>query len=149
MTDQPRIREFESAEAMFAYMEEEEARANATVHPQQRSIDRGEYVVRPTPEMLIFGYLYDSDDGRATTQDLFDRGYRTGIWNSEACPQGEAGDAHVVTLWRIFREEYQQAMDAAWETAVIIRTEWGRKMFARILEEQRQHNATGLVEDSR
>lgn len=143
--DDPRIVEFESAEAMFAYMEDQEAEANARAHPQQVSIGRGEYVLKPTPDFLIFGYLPEEREDGSTRPDLFARGYRTGKWFSEVVPAGEEGDAHVVTLWRIHKEEFDAAMAVEWETEVIVRTDWGRAMFARMKEEATT-SSTGLVE---
>ena len=144
--DDNEVKMFGTADEMFAYMARAEQSANEAVHPAQRSIQRGEYVIRPMAQFLIFGYLFDTNDKRNTRQDLFDRGYRTGYWFSDACPEGEEGDAHVVTLWRITQEEFKAAEAIDWETEEIIRSDWGRKMFIRIRDEAA--NAGGAVNEN-
>lgn len=146
---------FDSPEDMFAYMDEAERSANASTHPAQASIGFGEYVIRPMEQFLIFGRIYERDERNSgedpetikRLDDAYSRGYRTGFWSSDALPEGEPGDAHVVSLWRIFKEEYEAAKAVDWETEAIVRSDWGRAMFARILEEQNQSNATGLIQE--
>ena len=129
------VKHFDSVDEMMAHIQAEEDAARARAHPAQTSIGRGEYVLRPTEHCLIFGYLFDTNEEGSTRPDLFARGYRTGVWFSEVTPEGEKGDAHVVTLWRILKEEHDAAEAAEWETETIIRSEWGKAMFARIRQE--------------
>jgi hypothetical protein len=140
------MKQFGSMDEMMDYMREEEAKAQAAVHPAQASIGRGEYVIKPTPHCLVFGYIFDTGETGATEPSLFERGYRTGRWYSEACVGGEEGDSHVVTLWRIFKEEFDAAKDLDWEMADLMSKPWAREMLDRVLHEQTDlTGATGTM----
>lgn len=128
---------FENMEDYFAYAKVKEAEANAAVLPQQREIDWGDYVVRFVPGLVIWGEIPTFDDVCASERtyypevldaesaeeynaivaglkDRYERGYRFGRFSSEIEP-GEWGDAHISTLWKISKEDYEVAMRNDWK----------------------------------
>lgn len=143
MDEGMRVQQFDSVEEMLASMKRDEDRANAEAHPQQHSIGFGEYVVRPMPELLVWGYVQERDE-RNEGEDEYtitnldyshERGYRTGMWYSEVVPEGEPGSAHVVTLWRIRKEEFEEAKALEWSVRAIVQQPWFTVMMGRIQEE--------------
>jgi len=125
---------FDSIDEAFAWMQEQEAKANADVHPAQKRIDRGTYALRPAPEVpcLIFGYILTEEEIRegevfagadegelAFTMDIlassYQRGYRYGRWYSVVVPEGEIGDAHIANLWPLTKEVFDAAKEQGWQ----------------------------------
>lgn len=55
---------------------------------------------------------------RQHQREMNQRGYRRGIWYSQVDPYthkyGEVGDNHIVKLWRITEEEFNEARENDW-----------------------------------
>ena len=121
---------FSTMEEFYQHQEQAETAANANVVPAQREITWGDYVIRLVPDLVVWGRIYTFEEIVAKEAELgakedelertklrlrafYDRGYRYGWWSSSVDP-GEPGDAHISTLWRIPREDYEKARDNAW-----------------------------------
>lgn len=135
---------FNSIEDAFAYMRQQEDRANANVHRFQRSISRGDYVFRRVDDLLIFGYVFTAEEALEgeddpglpnRLDDLFERGYRYGRWYSNVVLEGEIGDTHIANLWPIFKEEFDEAQVLAFDPVMMRGTEWFDSMIRRIIDE--------------
>jgi len=120
---------FDSTEEMLGYMAEQEEKAIAEALSEQWAITWGDYVVRFIDDLVIWGELEtqvdvvedaggeDEEETRYELEQILDshgRGYRTGKWFSEVEPTGEYGSAHVVTLWKITKEEFETAGENDW-----------------------------------
>lgn len=122
------VQGFESMEEMFAYQAEQEARATAETLPEQWLIDRGSYVFRAVEGLAIWGHIFTRDEFLGDEkgdeellaewedlEDAYTRGYRYGKYYSVVEPTGEYGSAHVVTLWAITKQDFEQARMAGWK----------------------------------
>lgn len=128
---------FKSFEAMQAWMGRQEDEANANVVSAQREITWGDYVIRLVPTLVIWGRIYGkqeiydierkyyADPFEEGEQEEFEytinvledshaRGYRYGWWSSEI-ESGEPGDAHISTLWKISKSDYEIAQRNGWK----------------------------------
>lgn len=133
---------FDSPEEMLTYMAERDQAvvdAMPDLLEPQLGIGWGCYAIRMHPvsedEMLaIFGYIFTEEevsrqeieagagiaDGELgyimeRLRESHDRGYRFGTWASVVLPQGEYGDAHLMTLWPITEADYLSAQNNGWE----------------------------------
>lgn len=133
---------FDSTEEMLEYMDSKESEVAEQMKDllePQKGIGYGSYALRVIPydddtSLAIFGYIYTEDEIReqeieagASTEDgelefilagmadAHERGYRYGTWHSVVLPDGEPGDAHLVTLWPITEADYHTALDLGWE----------------------------------
>lgn len=128
------FKEFDSVEDAFEWMRKQEEEANKRLHPAQKRIVRGSYVMRPAPEVpcMIFGYIFtleEIEEGERqcgadeeelaytlrTLSESFNRGYRHGRWYSFVEPDGELGDAHISNLWPISEEVFNRAKESGWK----------------------------------
>ena len=129
------IQGFDSLEEMLQYQAEKEQEALHNTLPEQAAITWGDYVFRMVDDLAIFGhimtpaeYLSDTigsdEPDEATVSEIegemkgLERshvhGYRYGKWFSEVEPTGEYGSAHVVALWGITQEDFEQAERNGW-----------------------------------
>ncbi len=101
---------FDSLEEAQARIEEAMRAADARVRPWQAVIEPGEFFVTVAEDgLVIFGQVLEGyADARL-------RHYRFCRCYSVACPEGELGDVHVSTIWRLIsREEFESAHQAGW-----------------------------------
>jgi hypothetical protein len=128
---------FTSFEEAMEHMAEQEAAANESVSPAQRAITWGDYVIRLVPDLVIWGAIPEWDDlvamergyyadpfkedeqaefeyTIAGLRDRLERGYVFGSFTSADFPQPELGDAHISTLWKISKEDYEIARRNDW-----------------------------------
>jgi hypothetical protein len=121
---------FDSVEEMQDYLATQEANAIAGTLVEQWAITWGDYVIRFVDDLVIWGDLEtqeelvatetsdDEEESRHELEQALDshgRGYRFGKWFSTVEPTGEYGSAHVVTLWKISKEEFDAAGENDWE----------------------------------
>jgi hypothetical protein len=122
---------FTSTEEMLDYVAEQEAIAIADTLPEQWEITWGDYVIRfVEPDLVVWGDLWtqeklvesetsdDEEESRVELEQAMDshgRGYRFGQWFSEVEPAGEYGTAHVVSLWKITKREFEIAGENDWQ----------------------------------
>ena len=120
---------FENTEEMLEYMAAQEEEAIANTLPEQWAITWGDYVVRFVDDLVIWGDLEtqeeliesetsdDEEESRVELEQALDshgRGYRFGKWFSDVEPTGEYGSAHVVSLWKITKEDFEIASRNDW-----------------------------------
>ena len=125
------FREFDSMEAMWEFMREQERLANENTADWQRAIGYGDYWMRMYEEILIFGYVNTLDELDAIERELgveddelafersmisnaHERGYRYGKAYSVVEPDGEWGSTHVSTMIPISREMFEAARECGW-----------------------------------
>lgn len=140
---------FDSLEEMLAYMRDQEREANEAVLPEQWKITWGDHVFRLVDDLAIFGYVYTPNQFLRSNlragEDLpdpeiveelesikhaFERGYRYGKWYSEIEPMGEYGSAHVVSLWPITVEEFEECERNDWKVTPAIAFRVAREVLA-------------------
>ena len=131
---------FASMEEMQAFLAEQEESAIADTRPEQWQITWGSRVLRmysigsgDDDLLAIFGHIYTEAEFLAENpqppgseaeeeilaelndlRDQYTRGYRYGRWYSTLEPHGEWGSAHVVSLWEITTEEFNEARMRDW-----------------------------------
>lgn len=130
---------FDSLEDMINAMAEQEQAANTKVSPKQVAVGYGDYWIRFTPEVVIFGYVMTLDEVEAAEmavpldpdetkeqreeetayvmadiRNAHDRGYRYGwaysIWEQE----GELGSTHIYNLWPLDKALFDAAKAVDW-----------------------------------
>jgi len=139
---------FRSSDEVLTYLEEQEALAQeAMKHLAQPQLDigYGAYVLRvlaygDNESLAIFGYIYTEDEVReleinagaglnngelesimSNLRDSYARGYRYGTYHSMVVPQGEPGDAHLMSLWPITELDFEEARSNDWELSEHLR----------------------------
>lgn len=124
---------FTNLEDMLNTIHERAAQAMERLHPVQRTITAGMYVMCPVQELgvLVFGKTSSDleildgevrsgashDEAIYTLRNLTEareRGYYFGRWYSTLCPEGEFGDQHVSRCWPITTQEFEEARDNQW-----------------------------------
>jgi len=124
---------FDDVEEILAYQQQMEAEANAQpLLPEQETITWGSDVLRIVDgPLMIYGHIYTIEEfleveaqaGASSDEIVFEmdqlkdahqRNYRYGMWYSEICPEGEPGDAHLVSLWPITGDDFRAAEEQGW-----------------------------------
>lgn len=139
-----RVRGYNSTEEMFAEMAADEKAASEGIVDKQREIDWGSYAIKTffAGNQLMFIFLkVDTLDElvekeksagaeldelsyyRKHYQQMHDRNYRRGEHYSEVCPNGEFGDSHLVSLWPITQQEFDEAAEHGWTPSEVM---WDR-----------------------
>ena len=137
MTDELRpevnVVSFTSMDEMLAEQERKEREFEEQIFPKQREITYGTYFFRVSGNVPIFTYVYTLEELRKLEEDagaeedeleyfmeriqsVHARGYRTGIHYSQIEPEGEQGDAHIVSCWPISELDFQRAKSNGWMT---------------------------------
>lgn len=102
------VQGFDSLEELLDYQMRQESKNANQALPEQWAIGVGDYVFRLVDELPIFGHITQRSAG-------YDKGYRYGRFYSSVLPEGEYGSAHVATLWKISRNEFNRARRLHWE----------------------------------
>lgn len=129
------IYEFDNFDEAQAFMQEQEALANANLLPRQHTIVYGSYWIRAVDgDMLEYGYVLP--EGEGGDRGAYERGYRFSLCSSVL---GEArGDVHLAYLWPIEKEEYDLAKANGWQAS---HEDWEKDMLIRITHEVDEDNA--------
>jgi hypothetical protein len=133
------FREFGSLDEMFEFMKANEDAANASLTPQQRSLDWGSYWVSPQEDFVIFGYCYTYEQQAMSERYAYHHGgelneeeeaefeytMRRSRENHEAGrmfgtafsviePTGELGTTHKAAAWPISADQFVSALLTGW-----------------------------------
>lgn len=143
------VQAFDSFEEAQQAMADNEARANANLHPLQIAlrddIDTPRYFAGVAPDCLFFGHAYSrkevyeaaakyvseigADDYEesldealyeiAVSQETRPRGYLRGRHFTVYDPQGDYHDVHVVEAWPISEQAFLEAKAAGWKAMYV------------------------------
>lgn len=133
--------EFESMEAAFDWMAQQEEAANKVLAPEQKGIGWGDHWIRFEEWGAIFGRVYTEEEVHDTEKALIDkepevermpgelgyilarlretheRGYRYGWAHSKFYTDGELGDTHIFNMWPIDHTLYEAMKKVNWDIA--------------------------------
>jgi len=147
----PNMFTFESLDDMRRWMAAQTARAQHAMTEEQRALTWGSYVMMPTRDFIIFGYVFteeevrlgelaagaDQEEAEGTLRALrgtLDRGYLYGRWHSLAEPEGELGSNHAVSCWPILWREFNVAATFAWDASALVRQPEGEWLLDKFID---------------
>lgn len=137
------IKSFDSIDELFDEMEKSRIKADASVHPFQAAIKKGDFFMRyfPDASIVIFGEVldpfswYDEEIAQAKTAEeraeleyelAHEKQMRSALKHmrftrafSTMCVEGEMGDTHVATMIPIPRAVFETAKRLEWQTSNI------------------------------
>lgn len=143
---------FDDFEQAAKHMQEAEAAANASSHPDQHAITYGNHWFAWYDEMqlAVFGEVFTQDEylrretaaGASAAEakrswkgvvDDHERGYRFGIAYSLVEPEGELGTTHVASMVPIDANQFLGAQEAEWDfaRAMEVRDLWAVNIIRR------------------
>lgn len=118
------IKSFSSFEEMLASMAQDRAVADAQVDPVQSGLKIGDFFIRETHGLVIYGEVLNPIDGEDEEEREFQRRtrnqphmkhYRFTKCYSPVVPDGEYGDIHVSTVSLVLsREMFDRCRAAGW-----------------------------------
>lgn len=98
------VEAYDSAESMIDSLKRNVDAADKLIRPEQDALQVGDvYKMKTEYGFTIYGEIKEMTDMK---------GYRLVEAFSEACPDGELGDAHVCTMIPISKEEFYEAKKA-------------------------------------
>lgn len=133
---------FESLEDMQEFLKDQNAAAKAAMTKEQETLTWGSYVIMPTTDFVIFGYIFTEEEVRLgeinaggsqeevewTLQGIraaFERGHLFGRWHSIVELEGELGSNHAVNCWPIDSHTFNIAATFGWDAAAMVRAPEG------------------------
>ena len=118
------VRSFNSFEEMAAAMEKDRNAADANTDAVQASLEIGDFFIRATQGILIYGEIHDPIDGDDPEERAFQtrmrdqphmKLYRFTKCYSPLCPTGEYGDIHLSTVeLKISEAMFLRCKEAQW-----------------------------------
>ena len=100
---------FSTMEEAMQRLEEARRAADARVEPWQAAARPGDCFVYFAEDLVIFGEVLECYEEPRMQH------YRFCRCHSVACPEGELGDVHVLSIARfISREEFERARESGW-----------------------------------
>ena len=137
------FKSFQSLEQMQEYMAERSAAAEAAMTQEQRALSWGSFAMLPTPDMIVFGYVFTEDEMRQgeldagasqeeleftmrSTRGAMSRGYLFGRWSSPVEPTGELGSNHASSCWPIRSQDFNVAATFNWDAREMVRHPEGK-----------------------
>jgi len=142
---------FDSLDDLQQFVRESGDAALAAISEEQRGLSWGCYVMMPTTDFIIFGYVFTKEEIRLgeihagasqeeaestveATQAGLDRGRLFGRWLSLVEPDGELGYNHAVNCWPTTAQQHNVAATFGWDARSIVREPEGAWLLDKYID---------------